>query len=207
MCSPPCQSPWLPRRRFGRLGWPPAPTGEASDLAAGRTASASAPLSPSLFIRRVGVRVPAAHIGDFFDRLSDYSAAQNSRLDSRRTVHTPKTLAVREIRLVPGRGFGGENRFSPGYFLPSSRFPQSCIHIYILYWRSPENSPTPIIPVADCLPLANMSSSKEALRSLLHGFSAVSSSYTPAAVPGMNGVRGKESPGNLDCRRGRRMVA
>lgn len=92
------------------------PTCEDSNLAAARTASASAPLSPWVFIRRMAALVPGARFGYFFDRLSDYSAAQKSRPDSPRTFHTPKTLVVKEIRLVPGRGFGGGNGVFAGLF-------------------------------------------------------------------------------------------
>lgn len=94
----------------------PEPTCEASDLAAARTASASAPLSPSLFIRRMGVRVPGAHFGYFFDHLSDYSAAQYSGQDSPTCLHPLKSLVVREIRLEAERAFGGGNGVFAGIF-------------------------------------------------------------------------------------------
>ena len=67
LCSPPCQAPWLPRRRLGRLGWPP--TTHLRGLRP-RRGPHSLGVGPSIAVAIYspqGVRVPGSHIGYFFD--------------------------------------------------------------------------------------------------------------------------------------------
>lgn len=68
-----------------------------------------------------------------------------------RALSTPvKSLVVREIRLLAGRGRGAGNRLSWVVSTPSNGGSHSCIQMAYTYWRSLGNSPTSKFTGAGC---------------------------------------------------------